>query len=258
MEERNLYVEVEDSMAIVTINRPEKRNAIDYDTQVELMYHMDSLDRNETVKVIILTGEGENFFAAGADIGKLRDRTPIESLESTMQQLTNHIAGISKPIIAAVNGYALGGGCELAIACDIRIVSKKAKIGLPELGLGIIPGGGGTQRLTALVGMGKAKELIFTGDIISAEEAEKIGLVNQVTEAKELLNTTKTIAKKIIKKAPIALKLAKLAIDQTNATSIQSGLQIEKLSQAVLMSTEDKLEGTNAFLEKRAPEFNGK
>lgn len=258
MEIRNVLIETCDGIAVVAINRPAARNAIDLLTQQELTRTLTELNEANDVKVVILTGVGEKVFAAGADIGDLKQRTMLEALQGNMQKLTSLIENLDKPIIAAINGYALGGGCELAMACDIRIAADHAKLGLPEVGLGVIPGAGGTQRMTALVGKGKAKELIFTGAIIEAEEAKRIGLVNDVVPSNALLQTAKDMGTKMMEKSPIALRLAKLAINAASEGNLQTGLEIERLSQAILMTTEDKIEGTSAFLEKRTPLYKGK
>jgi enoyl-CoA hydratase len=258
LEFKNLLVEVRNSIGFITINRQEVRNALDPVTVNEIKGALDLFSTDENVKVLALTGAGEKSFAAGADIKKLKDRTFLETLAPGMQGLNSQIESFDKPIIAAVNGYALGGGCELSMACDIRIAAEHAKFGLPELSLGILPGGGGTQRLTQLVGKGKAKELIFTGQIISAQEAQEIGLVNKVVPYKELITAVEEMAHKMIKKGPLALRMAKLSINAGAEADQKTGLMIEKLSQAILMTTEDKYEGTTAFLEKREPKFQGK
>jgi enoyl-CoA hydratase len=255
---KNLLVEVRNSIGFITINRQEVRNALDPVTVNEIKSALDLFSTDENVKVLALTGAGEKSFAAGADINKLKDRTFLETLAPGMQGLNSQIESFDKPIIAAVNGYALGGGCELSMACDIRIAAEHAKFGLPELSLGILPGGGGTQRLTQLVGKGKAKELIFTGQIISAQEAQEIGLVNKVVPYKELITAVEEMAHKMMKKGPLALRMAKLSINAGAESDQKTGLMIEKLSQAILMTTEDKYEGTTAFLEKREPKFQGK
>jgi enoyl-CoA hydratase len=258
MQFKNLLVEVNDSIGIITVNRPEVRNAMSPETVQEISQVMLDFAADEAVKVVIFTGAGEKSFVAGADINKMRERTYREALQPGMQGLNQQIEQFDKPVIAAVNGFALGGGCELAMACDVRIAAEHALFGLPELNLGIIPGAGGTQRLLRLVGRGKAKELIFTGDIISAQEAERIGLVNRVVSSEQLLPTAIEMAQKMINKGPLALYFAKKAIDAGADAPQHVGMMVEKLAQAVLMSTEDKVEGTSAFLEKRPPRFTGK
>ena len=207
--------------------------------------------------MIILTGAGGKAFASGADIKALNARTVSEQMNSEVNDILYEITMHKKPVIAAVDGYALGGGCELAMACDIRIATKKSKFGQPEVNLGIIPGGGGTQRLQRLVGIGKAKELIFTGDIISAEEAERIGLIEKVVEDGTVLEAAIEMAKKIKAKGPVAITLAKQAINVGANTDLYSGLCFERYSQAIAFSTADKAEGTLAFIEKRPAQFKG-
>jgi enoyl-CoA hydratase len=258
MQYKHLLVEVNDSIGMVTVNRPEVRNAMNPETVQEIYQVMKDFAANDEVKVVIFTGAGNKSFVSGADINKLKERTYLDALQPGMQGLNQQIEQFDKPVIAAVNGFALGGGCELAMACDVRIAAEHAKFGLPELNLGIIPGAGGTQRLTRLVGRGKAKELILTGDIIPAREAERIGLVNKVVAIDQLLSTAIEMAQKMITKGPLALYLAKKAIDAGSDAPLHVGMMVEKLSQAVLMSTEDKVEGTSAFLEKRPPRFRGR
>ncbi|WP_084783372.1 enoyl-CoA hydratase-related protein [Bacillus dakarensis] len=258
MEYQNLKLSLEDKIAIITINRPELRNALNAETVKEIRECLTSLRTNEDVLAVIFTGAGEKAFAAGADINGVRQKTFLDGLAAEMQVLYTEVENYDKPTIAAVNGYALGGGCELAMACDIRIASEKAKFGLPELNLGVLPGAGGTQRMTRLIGKGKTKELVFTGDIIDAEEAEKIGLANKVVAADRLIEEAVFMASKMIKKGPLALKLSKIAINASSETDINTGLLIEKLAQSILYTTEDKIEGTSAFLEKRSANFKGK
>lgn len=248
----------EKGLAIVTNNRPEMRNALDPVTYGEFKRAFLALDEDPKVRAIILTGAGEKAFASGADLKVLRDRPFLEALDAVVQGTFNVIESVSKPVIAAIEGYALGGGCELAMACDIRIASKKSKFGQPETKFGIIPSAGGTQRLQRLVGFGKAKELILTGDIIDAEEACRLGLVNKVTENGEALNEAKEMAAKIIERAPIATKVAKACINLGANTDLQSGLMFERYAQALVFATEDKYEGTNSFLEKRPAVFQNR
>lgn len=258
MSYQNILLEIRDSLGIITLNRPEVRNALDAQMMAEIRQALAELQEHQEVKVVVFTGAGEKSFAAGADIAALRERTFLEILEPGMSGLYAEIENYEKPTIAAVNGFALGGGCELAMACDLRLAAEHAKFGLPELNLAIIPGAGGTQRLTRLVGQGKAKELIFTGDILTAEESERIGLVNKVVPLDQMMNTATELAQKITKKGPLALRLAKVAINHGSEANIQTGLIIEKLAQSILYTTEDKYEGTSAFLEKRSANFKGR
>ena len=255
---QNILLDIKESIGIIMLNRPDARNALDTNTVDEIEKALEELKYNDEVKVVIFTGAGEKSFAAGADIKALRERSYIEILEPGMSGLYAEIERYEKPTIAAVNGFALGGGCELALACDIRIASDNAKLGFPELNLAIIPGAGGTQRLSRLVGIGKAKELIFTGDILTAEDSQRIGLVNKVVALEELISTAIQMAQKISKKGPIALRLSKVAVNYGCETNIDTGLMIEKLAQSILYNTEDKYEGTSAFIEKREANFQGK
>ena len=254
---QNIKIEINDGIAVLTLNRPEVRNALDYVTWDEIRAGMRELRFNDDAHVIILTGAGGKAFASGADIKALNARTVSEQMNSEVNDILYEITMHKKPVIAAVDGYALGGGCELAMACDIRIATKKSKFGQPEVNLGIIPGGGGTQRLQRLVGIGKAKELIFTGDIISAEEAERIGLIEKVVEDGTVLEAAIEMAKKIKAKGPVAITLAKQAINVGANTDLDSGLCFERYSQAIAFSTADKAEGTRAFIEKRPAQFKG-
>ena len=254
---QNIKIEINDGIAVLTLNRPEVRNALDYVTWDEIRAGMRELRFNDDAHVIILTGAGGKAFASGADIKALNARTVSEQMNSEVNDILYEITMHKKPVIAAVDGYALGGGCELAMACDIRIATKKSKFGQPEGNLGIIPGGGGTQRLQRLVGIGKAKELIFTGDIISAEEAERIGLIEKVVEDGTVLEAAIEMAKKIKAKGPVAITLAKQAINVGANTDLYSGLCFERYSQAIAFSTADKAEGTLAFIEKRPAQFKG-
>ena len=254
---QNIKIEINDGIAVLTLNRPEVRNALDYVTWDEIRAGMRELRFNDDAHVIILTGAGGKAFASGADIKALNARTVSEQMNSEVNDILYEITMHKKPVIAAVDGYALGGGCELAMACDIRIATKKSKFGQPEVNLGIIPGGGGTQRLQRLVGIGKAKELIFTGDIISAEEAERIGLIEKVVEDGTVLEAAIEMAKRIKAKGPVAITLAKQAINVGANTDLYSGLCFERYSQAIAFSTADKAEGTLAFIEKRPAQFKG-
>jgi enoyl-CoA hydratase len=254
----NILMEIDAGIGLLTLNRPEKRNALDPKTWEEIHKAVKQCRADQQVKVLIITGAGGKAFASGADIGALRQRKTLETLESISQDVLNDIENLSKPVIAAIDGFALGGGCELAMACDIRIATQRSKLGQPEVNLGLIPGAGGTQRLQRLVGIGKAKELIFTGDIIDAQEAKAIGLVNQVVEnPDDLLPKAREMAQKICAKGPIAVAMSKAAINVGANTDLYSGLMFEKFAQTIAFSTQDRIEGTSAFLEKRKPDFKG-
>ncbi|MFZ0931096.1 MAG: enoyl-CoA hydratase-related protein [Syntrophobacteraceae bacterium] len=258
MEYRNLIVKKEGPLALVTVNRPEVRNALDTATWRELDQLVDELEGDAQVRVVIITGAGEKAFVAGADIKSLRERSMLETFRAEGQRTLSHWEAMDKVTIAAINGFAMGGGCELVLACDIRIASEKALIGQPELNLGILPGAGGTQRLTRLVGPGKAKEMILTGDPLKALEALSCGLVNKVVPAEELLSSAREMAGKILAKGPLAVKFAKTAINSAANADLHTGLIIEKMAQTILFTTEDRLEGLDAFLEKRPPRYGGK
>lgn len=253
---RNILYEERGRLAVITVNRPEFRNAINGETLEEIAEALKRA-RKSSCGVVVFTGAGDKAFVAGADIRALQTRTPKEVLDPWMQGLYNEIEYFEKPTIAAVNGYALGGGLELAMACDIRIASDRAKLGLPETGLGIIPGAGGTQRLTRLVGKGRAKYMIFTGAILTAEEAERWGLVEMVVPHEQLWAAVEDVAARILSKGPVAVRMAKMAINIGAETELHTGLAVEKLAQLAAFQTRDKAEGIAAFLEKRPPEFKG-
>lgn len=255
---KNILTQIEDLIGIITINRPEVRNALDLATLHEIEMALEEWRNHPDVLVVIFTGAGEKSFAAGADIAQLNKRTMIEALQPNMTAVYRRIEEYEKPTIAAINGFALGGGLELALACDIRVAAQNAKVGLPELNLGIIPGAGGTQRLSRIVGKGKAMELILTGDIISAERAEQIGLVSKAVPLAELMLIAKEYATRIASKGPLATRLAKAVIHNGTDLDMGTALLLEKLAQTVLMGSEDKQEGTQAFLDKRTPRFIGK
>jgi enoyl-CoA hydratase len=254
-----LLLERRQRVAIITINRPDKRNALNIKTREEGAAMLDELRNDDSVGVVVITGAGDKAFIAGADIAEFAGRTAITQRDvMTGRSLFTAFDTFPKPVIAMINGYCLGGGCELALACDIRIASENASFGQPEINLGIIPGGGGTQRLTRLVGEGKAMELILTGDIIDARTAFAIGLVNHVVPADQLEAKTMEIANRIADKGPIALKLAKEAVKIASRSLLDEGLRREVDLFALCFSTEDKDEGVKAFLEKRKPGFKGR
>ena len=250
---------VEEGIAVVTINHP-PANALDKKTTCELDEVFEELAKDEAVKTVILTGAGEKIFVAGADISLFpkMGQKEGEEFSQELQGVFDKIEGLEKVVICAVNGMALGGGCELAMACDIRIASESAKFGQPEVNLGVIPGAGGTQRLPRLVPKGKAKELIFTGDMITASEAKEIGLVDRVAPKGEAVSEAKNMAKKIMEKGPIAIKYAKNAIDEGVNMTLNEGLKLEKKLFGELFKTEDQKEGAKAFLEKRKAQFKGR
>ena len=256
----NLIFEKKDSVAYVTINRPKVLNALNAATIGELRTAFTQLKEDREVRVVILTGAGEKSFVAGADIGELQKNNPIEAKEYTHrgQAVLDLIENLGKPVIACINGFALGGGCEIAMACTMRLASENAKLGQPEVKLGIIPGYGGTQRLPRLVGKGIAAQLLLTGEMISAQEAHRIGLVNEVVPAAELISRAETIAQSIIKNAPLAIQYCLEAVNHGMEMTLQEGLYLEATLFAVCCGTEDKTEGTTAFLAKRAPNFAGK
>jgi enoyl-CoA hydratase len=230
-------------------------NALNNQMRAEFRQAVAEVATDDSIRVVILTGAGRAF-VAGSDIKELKQTAPFDAHQ--IQRLGQMVEELPKPVIAAVNGFALGGGCEIAMGCDIIIASDKAKFGQPEINLGLIPGGGGTQRLPRLVGACRAKELIFTGEIIRAEEADRIGLVNRVVALEELMPVVKAIAAKIAAKSPAALRIAKTAINRGMQTGLASGLAYERELYSLSLSLEDKVEGVNAFIEKREPQFKGR
>jgi enoyl-CoA hydratase len=254
-----LLVERRERVAIVTINRPEKRNALNIKTREEGAAVLEQLQDDDDVRVVVITGAGDKAFIAGADIAEFAGRTALMQRAVMLgRSLFTAIDVFPKPVIAMINGYCLGGGCELALACDLRIASEAASFGQPEINLGIIPGGGGTQRLTRLIGEGKAMEMILTGEIIDAQTAFTLGLVNHVVPADQLAAKTMEIANRIAEKSPIALRLAKEAVKVASRSNLDEGLRREVDLFALCFSSEDKNEGVGAFLEKRKPNFTGK
>ena len=247
------------AVALLTINRPDKLNALNNKVHEEGVAALEELKKDDTVRVLVITGSGEKSFIAGADISEFEGQTPVTQRDLFHEKtLFNSLDTFPKPVIAMVNGFCLGGGNELALACDLRVCSETARFSQPEINLGIIPGGGGTQRLTRLVGEGKAMELILTGEIIDARSAYAIGLVNQVVPAEQLQAKTMEIANRIADKSPIALQLAKEAVKLASRSNLDEGLRREVDLFALCFSTEDKDEGVSAFLEKRKPAFKGK
>jgi enoyl-CoA hydratase len=256
----NLLYEKKGDFAYVTLNRPKVLNALNQATFAELGAAFEDVRDDAAVRGVILTGAGDKAFIAGADIGELAHVTAVEAEKSSSygQAVLNLIENLGKPVIAAINGFALGGGCETAMACTIRVASENAKFGQPEVTLGLLPGGGGTQRLPRLVGKGRALQLILSGEMISAQEAYRIGLVNEVVPAADLIPRAEAILKKISSNAPIAVKYALEAANKGLETSQSEGLSLEASYFGICAGTEDKKEGTSAFLEKRAPQFHGR
>ncbi|MBU5485321.1 short-chain-enoyl-CoA hydratase [Clostridium sp. MSJ-11] len=252
MEFNNVLLEKDGNIAVVTINRPNALNALNSETLKELDIIIDNLADDEEVLAVILTGAGKAF-VAGADITEMKDLNTVQGRRFGLlgNKVFRKLETLEKPVIAAVNGFALGGGCEISMACDIRIASQKAKFGQPEVGLGITPGFGGTQRLPRLVGASMAKQLIFTGEIIGAEEALRVGLVNKIVEPEKLMDEAKEMAKKIAGNAPIAVRLCKAAINRGIQCDIDTGIAYEAEVFGECFSTEDQKEGMTAFVEKR-------
>lgn len=260
MSYENLLYEKKEHIAYITFNRPKLLNALNRKTIEELHQVLIDAREDAAVRVLILTGAGEKAFVAGADINELAQQTPVNGKEFSLygQSVFHLLETMGKPSICAINGYALGGGCELALSCSIRLASKSAKLGQPEVKLGIIPGYGGSQRLARLCGKGTAHELCLTGEMIGAEQAQRIGLVNHVYEAAELLPEAEALAKKIIEKAPLAVKYCMEAIERGVEMPQEEGLFLEATLFGLCCATEDMREGTKAFLEKRPAQFKGK
>ena len=255
----NLLYENQDGIAVITMNRPKALNALNQETLDELNQVADMLAKDSTVQVVILTGSGDKAFVAGADIAQMQSMSAMEgrNFGKLGQAVFNKLENLPQPVIAAVNGFALGGGCELAMACDIRIASEKAKFGQPEVTLGITPGFAGTQRLPRLVGKGRAKQLLYTGDVIDAQEAYRIGLVNVVAPAEELMATAKVMAQKIQSRAAVAVQLCKAAVNEGLDTDLETGTAYEAEVFGLCFATADQKEGRAAFTEKRKAQFTG-
>lgn len=259
MAPERVRLEAEDGLALVVVDRPRALNALNTAVLEELRDVLRQVAQRDDVRVVILTGAGERAFVAGADIKEMESMDPLATrrFAALGHEVTHLLETLEKPVIAAVNGYALGGGCELALACDLRIASENARLGLPEVTLGILPGFGGTQRLTRLLGRGRASELILTGEPVDATTAERIGLVNRVVPPETLLEEAKALGRKLRDRGPVALKLAKAAIHQSQEAHLAAGLAFEQETFSLAFSTEDQEEGMRAFVEKRKPRFEG-
>ncbi|MCR6514800.1 MAG: short-chain-enoyl-CoA hydratase [Clostridium sp.] len=260
MELNNVLLEKEGNLAIVTINRPKALNALNSETLKELNMVVEDLEKDNNIYAVILTGAGEKSFVAGADISEMKDLDEKggEEFGALGNKVFRRLETLDKPVIAAISGFALGGGCELAMACDIRIASEKARFAQPEAGLGITPGFGGTQRLARIVGEGKAKELIYTCDMIKADEALRIGLVNKVVALEELMAEARKMASKIMANAPIAVRLCKDAIGRGMQVDMDRAIMIEAEDFGKCFATEDQVEGMTAFMERREKNFQNK
>jgi enoyl-CoA hydratase len=254
---QNILTAVEENVGVITLNRPKVLNALNHDLMEELVTAMEGFEKDENIRAIVLTGS-ERAFAAGADIKEMSEESAISILLKNKFATWDKVRAMKKPIIAAVSGFALGGGCELAMSCDIIVASETAQFGQPEINLGVIPGAGGTQRLTRIVGKYKAMEMILTGRPINAHEAHAMGLVTKVVPVELFLEEAKAIAKEIAKKSPIAVRLAKEAVLKTFDTSITEGLEFERKNFYMLFASEDQKEGMKAFLEKRPASFTGR
>jgi len=255
-----LLYEKENGLSIITLNRPKDLNALNSELLGELCSLLDEIAADESARVVIIIGSGDKAFVAGSDVKEMQPKTSVTIREFVLANrlALEKIERLPKPVIAAINGYALGGGCELAMACDLRIAAESARFGQPEINLGIIPGAGGTQRLSRLIGIAKAKELIFTGDMIDAGTALSLGLVNKVVPQASLLAEAKALGAKLAAKSGTALALAKAAINSAWQTTLATGLDMEMQNFSLAFATEDQKEGMSAFIEKRKPQFKGK
>jgi len=260
LEFKSVIFEKGDGIATVTLNRPEALNAFSKDVIKEILQALEDIRSDENIRVVVLTGAGEKAFSAGADIKAMAGMTALKARELSLmgEQLCLALENLEKPVIAALNGYALGGGLEVAMSCDIRIASENARVGQTEINLGLIPGWGGTQRLTRLIGKTKAKELVFTGRIIDAKTAEQLGILNIVVPQDKFKETVRQFALELASKAPIAVRVAKALINKGADISLESALELEREGFGVVASTEDLKEGVSAFTEKRKPAFKGK
>jgi enoyl-CoA hydratase len=253
-----LLIDVANNVAVITINRPDKRNALNAAVRRELLEALDHLRNDDAARVIVITGAGDKAFIAGADITEFAERTPVQQRTVMAERrIFDDVAEFPKPVIAMINGFALGGGCELALACDVRIAARSAKLGQPEIKLGIIPGGGGTQRLPRLIGVGNAMRLILTAELIGAEEAARLGMVDLLVEDAELKARTMEIATAMAAHSPLTLRLAKSAVRASEEMPLSAGLAYERELFITAFGSNDKREGVAAFLEKRAANFTG-
>ena len=251
--------EQEGRVALLTVNRPDKLNALNEQVRTEMLAALHELQGDEGIGAVVITGAGEKSFIAGADIGEFAGRTPFDQRHAMRSpRIFDVMASFPKPVIAMINGFCLGGGCELALSCDLRIASEKARFGQPEINLGLIPGGGGTQRLPRLVGLGHALRLVLTGDMIGAAEAREIGLVEMVVPHEELRARTLELAGRIAGKSPLTLRIAKEAVRASQRLAIEEGILYERDLFCLCFSTEDMAEGVAAFLAKRSPEWKGR
>ena len=249
----------EGRVAVLTVNRPDKLNALSQEVRDEMLAHLEAIETDDGVGVVVITGAGEKAFIAGADIGEFEGRSPFDQREAMASpRIFDVMASFPKPVIAMVNGFCLGGGCELAMSCDLRIAADTARFGQPEIKLGLIPGGGGTQRLPRLVGMGHAMRLILSGDMVPADEAKAIGLVEMVVPGAELREKTLELAARIAGMSPLTLRVAKEALRGSERLAIEEGILYERDLFCLCFSTEDKKEGVEAFLQKRKPEWKGR
>ncbi|HEX6559863.1 MAG TPA: enoyl-CoA hydratase-related protein [Longimicrobiales bacterium] len=253
-----LQLSIADGVAVVVVNRPEKRNALNALVRSELLSVLDFVRTDDSARVVVITGAGDKAFIAGADIREFAERTPIQQRALMAERsVFTELGDYPRPVIAMINGYALGGGCELALACDIRVAARSARFGQPEIKLGIIPGGGGTQRLPRLIGRGRALRMILTGEMIDAVEAEKLGLIDVLTEDDDLHTTTMELARAMAAHSPLTLRLAKAAVRAAEELPLSAGLALERELFITAFGSDDKREGVAAFLEKRTAQFRG-
>ncbi len=255
----NVSYQVRGGILYLTLDRPEARNALTPEMWRDISAAVRYARQDAAVRVVIVNGAGDKALASGADIQELHDREHLVQMDGTATNALRELEELDKPVICAINGYALGGGCELALACDIRIATRRSKFGQPEVSLGLIPGAGGTQRLVRLIGPGRAKELIFSGAILTAEQALTIGLINRVTDdsREAVMAEAEALAKQIMTKGPVAVALAKICVNMGGNTDLGTGLMLERMAQTIALSTQDRKEGTAAFLEKRPARFQG-